>query len=211
MRRYDLVTFDFDGTLADSAAWFIEAMRDLAGVHGYKRVSDAEVAALRSMPSRQVMKALGIRFWQVPAIARQMRQRSLTDAASINLFPGIADVMSQLESAGVTVAVVSSNGEAAVRAVLGPAARHVREFRCSASIFGKARKIDSLRRQLGIPPSRVLHIGDETRDIDAAHKAGVAAGAVLYGYADAAPLLALQPELVFEVPADIARACLSSS
>jgi phosphoglycolate phosphatase len=49
-------------------------------------------------------------------------------------------------------------------------------------------------------------IGDEIRDIEAARAAGIACGAVTWGYAAPNALKALGPDLVFEQMDDIARA-----
>ncbi len=207
MRRYDLISFDFDGTLADSAPWFVGVLNQLAQGHGFRSVDDAEIEVLRRLPTREIMRSLGIRFWQLPGIARELRRRSFEAAHTIALFQGIPEVLAGLASQGVTIAVVSSNGEATVRAILGPAAVHVRHFRCGSSLFGKASKIDELRRQVGASPHRTLHVGDETRDIEAARKAGVLSGAATYGYADIAPLRALTPDLIFARPSAILDHC----
>jgi len=41
--RYDLVIFDFDGTLADSAAWMMRAVNPMARRYGFKTVTDEEI------------------------------------------------------------------------------------------------------------------------------------------------------------------------
>lgn len=207
MKRFDLVTFDFDGTLADSAPWFIGVLNDVAARHGFRRVTDSEIEVLRRLPTREVVKRLGVRFWQLPGIARELRRRSAESAGSIPLFEGVPELLAQLAASGVSVTVVSSNGESTVRAVLGDAARHISVFACSSSLFGKARKIGTVRKTLEVPAGRVLHVGDETRDVEAARKAGVQCGVVTYGYAAEAPLRAMMPDFIFDDVASIADAC----
>ncbi|UYY58303.1 HAD hydrolase-like protein [Sphingomonas sp. S2-65] len=58
-------------------------------------------------------------------------------------------------------------------------------------------------KKLGIAPAEALAIGDETRDIDAAREVGMRTGAVLWGYASEAVLLAHQPDTLFRTPRDI--------
>jgi phosphoglycolate phosphatase len=65
-------------------------------------------------------------------------------------------------------------------------------------VLGKPRKIRSVLRRTGVPASRAILIGDETRDIDAARACGVASGAVGWGYADAQTLRSREPTEVFE-------------
>jgi phosphoglycolate phosphatase len=90
--------------------------------------------------------------------------------------------------------------------VLGPSASAlVSHFDCDASLFGKARKIRSVLRRTGADPSRTILIGDEARDIDAARAAGIASGAVAWGYADVESLRARGPTEVFMTIEEIAE------
>ncbi len=58
---------------------------------------------------------------------------------------------------------------------------------------------------MGVAPAEAIYIGDETRDAEAAAEAGVAFGAVAWGYAAPAALLACRPAEVFAAPGDILR------
>ncbi|MDQ0466121.1 phosphoglycolate phosphatase [Caulobacter ginsengisoli] len=197
MPRYQLVIFDFDGTLADSAPWFLGELGDLAERHRFRKLGAAQIAHLRGRPSREIVKAFGVRWWRMPAIARDMRRRSAEAAHTIPLFAGVPDLLADLSAAGVTLAVVSSNGEATVRAVLGASAGLIDHYGCGVSLFGKARVLAALPRRLGLARNAVLCVGDEVRDVEAARKAGLAAGAVTWGYANEAALTAAGPAFVF--------------
>ena len=52
------------------------------------------------------------------------------------------------------------------------------------------------------------HVGDETRGLEAARKAVVAAGAATYGYSHPAPLIAMSPDAVFPTAVTIRETCL---
>jgi phosphoglycolate phosphatase len=197
MPRYRLVIFDFDGTLADSAPWFLGELNDLAATHGFRKVGPAEIARLRGRPSREIVRYFGIRWWRLPAIARDMRRRSAAAAATIPMFAGVPELLAKLKEGGVTLAVVSSNGEETVRTVLGDAAGLIDHYACGAAMFGKARLLDRLRRRLGLVRETVLCVGDEVRDVEAARKAGLACGAVTWGYANEAALSAAGPDFLF--------------
>jgi len=194
---YDLAIFDFDGTLADSWRLMGEAINEAADVFGYRRISPAEAQALRGQDNRAVMRALGVRMWQLPRIASHMRQVALAGAGRISLFDGIATLLPALVARGVGVAVVSSNSEAVVRQVLGPElSACVTDFDCGATLFGKASKFRRVVRRAGVPPARTAGVGDEARDIEAARAAGVAAVAVTWGYATADLLESRAPDHV---------------
>ena len=59
-------------------------------------------------------------------------------------------------------------------------------------------------KRAGITPSQAISIGDEVRDIEAARAAGIACGAVMWGYAAPDALRALAPDLAFDRMEDVA-------
>ena len=204
MPRYDLAIFDFDGTLADSWRLMGRAIVDAADRFGYRSPSAEEAEALRGMDNRAVMRALGVRVWQLPAIATHMRAVAAAQADQVRLFEGVDRMMQALADGGVRVAVVSSNAEATIRTVLGAdLASKVSAYACGASLFGKARKFTRVVRGLSVEPARAVAIGDEARDIEAATVAGIASGAVTWGYATRELLVACRPTHVFESVDDV--------
>lgn len=76
MTRFRLIVFDFDGTLVDSAPWFLGILNDLADRHRFRKIDDDEVEMLRGRSSREILAHLGIPAWRLPLIARDVRQRS---------------------------------------------------------------------------------------------------------------------------------------
>lgn len=195
---YRLVIFDFDGTLADSSGWFFDAMNAAAPRFGYRAIDADELEMLRGLGNREILRRIGVRAWRLPAIARHMRAEAARDLHRIDLFSGARDSLAALAWAGVRLAIVSSNSEDNVRAVLGESAPLISHFGCGASLFGKAAKFRQAVRKFGIPHSQVIAVGDEVRDIQAARAAGVASGAVLWGYATRDALAQAQPDMVFE-------------
>ncbi|GGC44668.1 phosphoglycolate phosphatase [Siccirubricoccus deserti] len=198
--RYRLVVFDVDGTLADSFPWFAGVLNSVADRFGFRRVNAAERDALRHCDSREILRRLQVPSWKLPLIAMHMRK--LKAEAVIPLFPEVPQMLARLQAAGLTLGIVSSDSEANIRAALGPeTAARIAHWGCGAGLFGKPAKLRRLARQAGVAPA--LYIGDEQRDAEAAAKAGFAFGAVLWGYASPAALLAQSPAEVFATPADI--------
>lgn len=181
---YSLFIFDFDGTLADSADWVMRTFNDIAGEHGFRRVSEQELRMLRGRSNREIVKYLGVPAWKLPAIANDVRKRIAKDIHEIGLFPGVADMLSDLRSRGARIGIVTSNSEENVRTVLGAEnAAKVHFYDCGASLFGKPSKLRNIMKRSGIPAQRTLCVGDETRDIEAAQEVDAASGAVTWGYA----------------------------
>ncbi|WP_421737689.1 HAD hydrolase-like protein [Caulobacter sp.] len=199
---YDMVIFDFDGTLADSAAWMIRAVNPMARRFGFKTVTDDEIDMLRGRATREVIRYLGISPWKLPMIAAHGKKLMAADSDSIPLFPETEGMLRALHDAGLRLAVVSSNSERTIRAVLGPdLSSLISQFACGASLFGKARKFRKVTAV--VSRDRVICIGDETRDIEAARALGLASGAVTWGAAKRSILAEHHPTIVFESPSEI--------
>lgn len=203
---YRLVAFDFDGTLADTFPWFCSVLNGVADRYRFRRVEADAVERLRMLGARAIIAELGIPAWKVPLIARHMRGLAARDAEEIALFPGVPAMLDAIDAAGIGLAVVSSNGEATVRRALGSSGIGIRHYACGASLFGKARHLRAVARAAGITPERMLAVGDEIRDAEAAAEAGCAFGAVAWGYSAPAALAARAPAHLFGEPDDIVRA-----
>ncbi|OCO97992.1 MULTISPECIES: HAD hydrolase-like protein [unclassified Ensifer] len=203
---YDFAIFDFDGTLADTAVSFMTACNLAARRYGFRELSVDEFQSLRTMGNREIIAHLGVPMWKLPQIATFMRRTMAADVSSVRLFPGAADLLLRLKAADIGIAIVSSNAEEGIRLALGDVAATVDLYACGAALFGKAQHFKRAIRHSGLDPTRVLAIGDEARDIEAARKAGVAAGAVGWGYADPSFLQGLGPDRFFGRMEDIASA-----
>jgi phosphoglycolate phosphatase len=206
MPAYRLAIFDYDGTLADSFPWFCSVLNDTARKFGFREVAESEVDELRALGSREIVARLGVPMWKMPAIAIHMRKLSAASRSEIALFPGARELLGELAGRGISVAIVSSNGEEVIRHALGPAAAHVTQFDCGSSLWGKAAKFKAVLEHAGIDRGDAIAIGDEIRDIDAARSAEIAAGVVTFGYNTGAALRAHRPEHVFNSYADVLAA-----
>ena len=212
LARYDLIIFDFDGTLADSLTWFRTVLGDVVDKHGLPPIDEDKAEILRNLTPKAIMDELGIASWKIPFLAADVRARAAENVDRIHLFDGIRTMLQTLSESGVTLAVVSSNGETAVRAVLGEQLCDTIDiFACGAALFGKASIFRKVMRKAGASPARTLSVGDEVRDIDAARETGCVAGAVMWGFATPQILKAQAPDVVFEETADIAGHALAGA
>lgn len=201
--RYDLIIFDLDGTLADSFAFFVSVHNQLADRHGFRRIAPAEIDALRGRSARDVMRHVRLPRWKLPWVARSFVR--LMRAADIPLFAGVGPMLQQLERSGAALALVSSNAADNCRRILGDAHwQRLVHVECGASILGKRRRIARVLRATGIEPARAIYVGDQITDAEAARAAGVAFGAVAWGYATRASLQRLQPAHLFDAVEELA-------
>jgi len=203
-RQWQLVVFDFDGTLADSFPWFTEVLTDVARRWRFREVAQDEHSVLRQLDAQDVLRRLGVPGWKVPLIAADLRRRMGRDIERIRLFDGVDQLLERLVENGLRPAIASSNAAANVEVVLGPhLCRLVIDRECGAGIAGKANRLRRLLRRHRVSPTQAIYIGDELRDIDAARRVGVTAAAVGWGYNDLAALRRRGPDLLFRDLAEI--------
>lgn len=203
---FRLAIFDFDGTLADSLPFFLEVYDTLAEAHGFRRISRDELDMLRGFDARRMMDHVGLPLWKMPRVALHFKTLMARNTHRIRLFDGISDMLRDLRARGVTLAIVTSNSMENVQAILGPGnASLVAYYGCGVSLFGKRGKFSGLVARSGFAASEVLCIGDEVRDILAARGAGLAIGAVGWGYTRLDALVAHSPDAVFRDVDELSR------
>ncbi len=204
--RYRLVIFDFDGTLADSLPWLRRAFSELADQFGFKRPDEGDLEALRRIPPREAMRLLRVPRWKVPFIAASARRRMSRELDAIRLFAGVDEVLRRLDEAGVTLALVSSNSRRNVERVLGErAAARISQWACGVGLLGKAALFRRVLARSGVPAAEAICVGDEIRDGQAARAAGLAFGAVAWGYHELEALRGEQPAEVFQSVEELVR------
>lgn len=204
--KYKLALFDFDGTLADSARWFLKQMNLLADEFKYRRIEETDFEKLRGYSSRQIMRHMRMPMWKLPAMMNRMRQAAAKHDGEIQLFPGVDAMLADLEKSGVCLGIVSSNAEANIRAILGSTnVARIQHFSCGASLFGKAVKLRGVVRRSGFSSREAIYIGDEIRDAESAREVRMAFGAVEWGFAALEALQKEKPDLVFQKLADIPK------
>jgi len=211
MPAYALAIFDFDGTLADSFPWFCSVLDQTADKFGLNHVPPEDIPTLRELSSYDALKRLGVPFYKLPAISTFMRGLAVEGIPHIPMFAGAAEALAALQAGGVRLALVSSNAEAAVRAVLGPAAELIDRYACGSSLFGKSRKFAAVLDTLGVLRDDAIAIGDEIRDIDAARKTHLAAGSITFGYNSRDALERHHPDYLFDSYQQLVEAVLSKA
>ena len=200
--RYSLIIFDLDGTLADSFPFFLRVHDELARRHGFRSVDGEDIDALRRLTTREMLARSGLPAWRLPRVARDF-VAAMKQADDVRPFPGVPALLPAL-AAHATLALVTSNAREVAAQVLGPEAMALfAQVDCGASIFGKARRLRRLLATTGIAAADAIYIGDQVADADAARDAGIAFGAVDWGYAAPETLAACAPAHRFRTVEEI--------
>jgi phosphoglycolate phosphatase len=201
-RQFDLIAFDWDGTLFDSTAIIVrciqQAVADVGGVVPNDRdaayvigmgLSDALAHAAPDVP-RERHADLGASY----------RRHYLAHQDDLSLFDGVLPMLADLRRRHHWLAVATGKS----RRGLDEALRGVQ----LAGVFDGSRTADEtagkpdplmlleLMREFGTEPERTLMIGDTTHDLQMALNAGCASLAVGYGAHPPAGLEALRPRAI---------------
>jgi phosphoglycolate phosphatase len=203
---YKLAVFDFDGTLADSISWFLRVINEVADTCRFRRIKEEELPRLRTYDARKIIEHVGVPMWKVPLIQRHLQKRMTRDVGKIRLFAGIDGLLQRLHAQGVDLAIVSSNSAVNVREILGRQnASLIQYYACGAQILGKRVKLRKVLQRSGVLHSEAIFIGDEIRDLHAAHAEGVAFGAVSWGVNSPESLKMHCPKEIFSSVDEIAE------
>jgi len=198
----DTLIFDFDGTLADSFSLMLEIAYRITGIGP---LTDEEVARLRRFSIMKVRKELHIPLRKVPRLVTEGRHEMRERIGEVTTFAGIADALEALHSAGHRLLVMSSNSEDNVRAFLRKQGleRYFDAVYGGVGVFDKASSLRKVLRANRLDKRQCWYVGDEVRDIIAAHKVGVRVVSVDWGYQDPAALAEHKPDVLIHQPHEL--------
>jgi len=186
--------FDFDGTIADSFSLACNILVNHAEYLGCQPLTTTELLALKDMHAREVLKYLGVPFWRVALFVRKLRKITHEHVDEINIFAEWPSILNQL-SVNHQIGLISSNSYKAVEFVLKK--HHIFQvfdfISCDKSLFGKKRCLNKLLQQKNLNPSTTYYVGDEARDVEAAHAAKINSIAVSWGFNSNARLKQANP------------------
>ena len=186
-KKFDLIVWDWDGTLADSTGMISHAVRNAAATVGLPAITLQAASSIIGLGLQEAIKALygNITAEQAQALAAQYRANYYAGANEIPLFEGAADTIIALSNQGVKLAVATGKGRRGLNLSLentglGP---HFQATRTVDECFSKPnpQMLHELMADLDVLPERTLMIGDTSYDLQMALNAGVRSVGVTFG------------------------------
>jgi len=200
-RNPKLLVFDFDGTIADTFQASLCILNEMATEFGYRPLQGSEVEIAREMDIRQFMKYLGISVIHLPRISLKGFRLLHSRIESILPVRGMPELLHELQDRRITMGILTSNSEENVHSFLRRHHLEVFSFTHSSShLFGKAREIKAILRRNQLSTQEVIFIGDETRDVEAAHRMKVPIIAAGWGFNSCKVLEAKRPQATIKSP-----------
>lgn len=202
----NVLIFDFDGTIADTFQHLIKISNRLSTQFHFNKVEPHEVEELKNKTSQEVCRHLKVTPLTIPFILAKAKRELHKDIASIQPREGIEKVLRDLKSAGYKIGILTSNSLKNVKKFLETHKLDLFDFiHTSPKFWGKGKGLCQLMDRNNLKPQEVIYIGDETRDIEAAQKAGIRVAAVTWGYNSPKILKKHNPDYLVDEPAELVK------
>jgi len=186
-KRYDLIVFDWDGTVVDSAAAIVGSIQ--AACHGLDLPVPDEEAA-RQVIGLSLEQALrravpGVPEAKLPDLIALYRHHFIVQSEAVHMFEGARETIAELFNAGYLLGVATGMSRAGLERALNSSGmkNYFHATRTADVTFSKPdpTMLLELIAELAVDPERTLMVGDTTHDLLMAQNADVDAVAVTHG------------------------------
>ena len=208
------VLFDLDGTFADTAP-------DLAGAVNFMRrargLADLPSSATRPVTSHGARGLLDVGFGIGPEHPdyRAMRAEFLAlyerdICRETRLFPGTSELLDAIEQRGLRWGIVTNKAERLARLLLeklgmSPRAACIIGGDSTPNLKPHPAPLLAACSVIGEEPGACIYVGDDLRDVKAAHAAGMKAAAAKWGYLNGSDPATWNADWMLEKPKDLLR------
>ena len=186
-RRFDLIVFDWDGTLFDSTALIVRCIQGACRDLGVPVPSDAAAAYVIGLGLQDALRHAvpDLPSERYPELGQRYRHHYFARQHELSMFPGTLEMLQALKARHHWLAVATGKGrrgldEALAHAQLKGLFDGTRTADETAS-KPDPRMLNELMREFGAEPVRTLMVGDTTHDLQLAVNAGTPRVAVSYG------------------------------
>lgn len=208
-RRFDLIAFDWDGTLFDSTAIITRCIQQAVQDVGGTMPSDKDASYVIGMSLMQALAhaAPDVPVAQYPELSARYQHHYKIHQTDISLFKGVLSMLSDLKSRHYGLTVATGKSRRGLNEVLQTVALKGMFIgtRTADETAGKPhpRMLNELMQEFGASPERTLMIGDTTHDLQMAMNAGCPSVGVSYGAHESDDFHALSPLFVAHSVAEL--------
>ncbi|GIU27019.1 HAD-IA family hydrolase [Shewanella schlegeliana] len=210
MKPYELVIFDWDGTLMDSISKIVTCMQQMAQSLSIATPSELAIRDVIGLSMEEALKTL---YPTLPSVdfepmINSYKEHYLTlNTTPSPLFDGSEELLSQLSANRYRLAVATGKGRNGLNRVLTETGlgHHFESSRCADESKSKPNPdmIHELLDELKVKPHRAIMVGDSLHDLNMANNAGIDAVGVSYGAHSESKLLLAQPKAIIHRPIEL--------
>ncbi|MBP9955473.1 HAD-IA family hydrolase [Ottowia beijingensis] len=210
-RQFDLICFDWDGTLFDSTAIIVRSIQQAVLDVGGARPTDQAAAYVIGMALMPALAhaAPDVPKDKYPLLGERYRHHYLATQHDISLFDGVLPMLADLKRRHHWLTVATGKSRRGLDDVLASRQLHgiFDGSRTADETAGKPhpRMLHELMREFGAEPERTLMIGDTTHDLQMAVNAGCASVGVSYGAHEPSEFGALRPRFIAHSATELHR------
>jgi phosphoglycolate phosphatase len=216
-KKFDLIVWDWDGTLADSTGMIARALVQAAEQVGLPKLEFQAARNVIGLGLRESIHTLfgGISNEKAQALATQYRANYFAGEQEIPLYEGAQSLIAELGRRGYKQAVATGMGRRGLNLALerSTVAKYFQATRTVDECFSKPhpQMLDELMDFYVVTPERTLMIGDSTYDLQMAQNAGVESLAVTFGTHSTEKLLKYHPKGIFNNFGDLSEWLLNNA
>lgn len=204
MDSYKNLIFDFDGTIADTLPFTINAAIEINNKLGLLENQKIDFEYFRSVDSTEFFEKLEIPKLKLLYFVLKYQRRLVKKLDEINTFDGMTEVLHEIKRRGVDMGIVTSNSSKNVNIFLENNNLKYFDFVYSSiNYFNKSKMLNRAIRKYNMDKNNVVYIGDEVRDIQAAKTSGIKVCAVTWGYNFETVLSKYNPDYIVSRPIDL--------
>jgi phosphoglycolate phosphatase len=198
-RQFDLIIFDWDGTLFDSTALITRCIQAACADLGVAVPSDAQASYVIGMGLIEALQhaAPGLPRERYPELGQRYRHHYVARQHEISLFDGTLAMLKALKARHHWLGVATGKSRSGLDEALSSVQlRGVFDATRTADETASKphpRMLLELMREMGATPERSLMIGDTTHDLQLAANAGTASVGVSYGAHEHATFAVFKP------------------
>jgi phosphoglycolate phosphatase len=197
---YPVIIFDFDGTIAETLLETLKLFNEVAPRYDLPIIKKTDLTKIRNLSAKELIREYHISGWKLLRLTQVILPKLKENISNIALVPGIAEVLAELKQQGFSLGIVTSNAKENVELFLKKHHLEIDFVYAEKNFFGKARVLAHLLKKQKINKQTIVYVGDEVRDIEAAHQAGLKMIAVTWGFNSPQRLETANPEYLVTKP-----------